>query len=84
MSLTDKQKSVLAQFLVEHNGDFNWLVDWSLKTPAQRKSEVVSWWNARKSKLLADKATLNQEFLNAEKAKLDEQLTDGDDLVINL
>lgn len=84
MALTDKQKRILINFLLEKNGDIEWLYNWSLKSPAQRKTEVTNWWNARKAKLEADKATINEDLLEELKAPLDEEITDGDGLVTNL
>ena len=84
MALTDKDKKMLGRFWAETKRDISDQIQFALMTKAQQKAEVQAWWDAKKTKLQADKDVLTQSFINDERAKVDTQITDGDDLLKNL
>jgi hypothetical protein len=84
MALTTQQIQTFTEFYAETKLTLESQVEFILQSKAAQKAEVQAWWDAKKATLQTRKAAQNQALLDAEIAKLDTLITNGDDLITNL
>lgn len=84
MALTTQQKLIFTEFYAETKKDLESQIEFILLSRAAQKAEVQAWWNAKKIVLQERIAAQNQALIDAEIAKLNTVITNGDGLITNL